>query len=54
MNSLPFFCAFAIMWNNSRLKSSAVGIVHTSVRRILAPKIKAGTFRVVAQPVDFQ
>src|SRR5438445_924308 len=40
MKSLPFFCAFAIIWNNSRLKSSAVGIVHTSVRRDSIPKTK--------------
>ena len=36
MDSLPLFCAFAIIWNSSRLKSSAVGISRPSVRRILA------------------
>jgi hypothetical protein len=45
MNSLPLFCAVAIIWNNSRLKSSAVGILRPSVGQILAPKIKTGTLR---------
>jgi hypothetical protein len=43
MDSLPLFSAFAIIWNNSRLKSSAVGILLPPVGQILAPTNEGGS-----------